>query len=568
MRLQDFIRVARGRAPADLILRNARLVDVLSGDVVRTNVAVYGGRVAGLGDYGGRETIDLDGRYLCPGFIDSHIHIESTMLTPPEFARAVIPLGTTSVIVDPHEIANVLGEEGISYMLESSRGLPVTVYVMLPSCVPTTAMETSGARLDATALAPFLGRKRVLGIAEMMNYPGVLDSDREVLAKIRLAAGRPVDGHAPGLSGRDLSAYIGAGIRSDHECVTAAEALEKLRLGMHILAREGSTAKNLTELVTIVNEENSGRFSLATDDRHPPDLIREGHVNYLVRLAIGHGVPPLTAVRMATINTASHYGLVKLGAIAPGYQADMLVLDGLEQVSIASVFKRGRLVAKDGEALAFKAAKPRSVIHETVNVDVASLDRLAVPAAGKRLKVIGVIPDQIVTEILVVKARVENGLAVSDPERDILKLAVVERHHASGNIGLGFVRGIGLKSGALASSVAHDSHNIIVVGVNDDDMRLAVLELAGMGGGAAVTAAGEVLASLPLPVAGLMSDRPLAEVAATSARTIEAAARLGCALPDPFITMSFLALPVVPKLKLTDKGLVDVNAFKLVDLFE
>ncbi len=568
MKLRDFIRVSRGLAPADLVLRNVRLIDVLSGEILRTDVAVFAGRVAGLGEYGGQEIINLEGRYLCPGFIDSHIHIESTMLTPPEFARAVISMGTTSVIIDPHEIANVLGEAGINYMLESSRGLPVTVYVMLPSCVPTTCLETSGAELDSSALAPFIDKERVLGIAEMMNYPAVLDSDPEVLAKIALAGGRPVDGHAPGLSGKDLAAYIGAGIGSDHECVSAAEAGEKLRLGMHILVREGSTAKNLAELVTIVNPENSRHFSLATDDRHPKDLLAEGHVNYLVRLAISRGAPPVTAIQMATLNTAAHYGLANVGAVAPGYRADMVVLDDLERVSVSSVYKGGRLVAEGGLALPFEAPRPGSVIHKTVNIDAGSLDDLSVPAAAGRLKVIGIIPDQIITEKLVVKARCENGLVVSDPERDILKMAVIERHHASGNVGLGFVHGVGLKQGALASSVAHDSHNIIAIGVNDDDIRLAVMELGRLGGGGAVAAGGEVLASLPLPVAGLMSDRSAADVAAAAGRVTAAAAGLGCGLADPLITMSFLALPVIPKLKLTDKGLVDVDEFALVDLFE
>lgn len=569
MKLKEFIRVARGLEPADLVFKNARLVDVIAGEVRGASVAVYGGRVAGVGDYDGREIVDLEGRYLCPGFIDGHIHIESTMLTPPEFARAVIPFGTTSVIIDPHEIANVLGKKGIDYMLESSRGLPVTFYIMLPSCVPTTDMETAGAELRSTELAAMIGRERVLGIGEMMNYPGVLEGDPEVLAKIAAAGGRRIDGHAPGLSGKSLAAYIGAGISSDHECVTAAEAREKLSMGMHIMVREGSTAKNLKALITGVTTLNSRHFSLVTDDRHPEDLIEEGHIDYLVRRAVQEGVPPVTAIEMASINTAEHYGIEGVGAVAPGYKADLLVLEDLEKVKVSMVFKEGRLVAENGEALPFESCLPAGdIVHNTINIDIDSLDDLSIKAEGGRMKVIGIVPDQIITEKLLVKPKIVNGLAVSDTERDILKIAVVERHQGTGNVGLGFVRGVGLKQGALASSVAHDSHNVIVVGTTDDDMRRAVMELKRINGGAVVVAREKVLASLPLPVAGLMSDRPLTEVAAGVNEVIAAARQIGCKLHDPFITLSFLALPVIPELKLTDKGLVDVGIFRLVGLWE
>ena len=564
------IEVARGLKPAALALRNARVIDVFSGGIVETGVAVHGGRVAGLGDYQAAETIDLEGRWLCPGFIDGHIHVESTMLTPPWFARAVIGRGTTAVIVDPHEIANVLGETGVEYMLESSRGLPVTFYMMLPSCVPTSAMETAGARLGSEALAALIGRERVIGLAEMMDYPGVLAGDPELLAKLRVAGGRRIDGHAPGITGRELAAYAGAGISSEHECVTAAEALEKLRAGMHIHIREGSTARNLKQLAGAVDAGNSRHFSLATDDRHPGDLLAEGHIDHLARLAIAEGVPPVSAIQMATINTASHYRLDAVGAVAPGYAADLLVLDDLESVKVSRVFKAGRQVARDGRATgSAPATAPAGIVHASVNIDAGSLDRLAVPlpAAAGRLRVIGIIPGQIVTEELRVEPPSAAGIVVADTGRDILKLAVIERHHASGNLGIGFVRGLGLKEGALASTVAHDSHNIIAAGTNDDDIRAAVLELGRIGGGIAVVARGEVLASLPLPVAGLMTDRPVGEVAAAAGRASEAAAGLGCALPDPFITMSFLALPVVPALKLTDKGLVDVEQFRIVELF-
>lgn len=564
------IAVARGLKPAQLALKNARVVDVFSGSIIETGVAVHGGRLAGLGDYAAAEVIDLEGRWLCPGFIDGHIHVESTMLTPPEFARAVIPRGTTSVVIDPHEIANVLGEAGIEYMLRASRGLPVTFYVMLPSCVPTSNMETAGARLDSGALARLIGRERVIGIAEMMNYPGVLAGDPEVLARLAVAGGRRIDGHAPGLSGKDLAAYAGAGISSEHECVTAAEALEKLRAGMHIHVREGSTARNLRELIGAVNAGNSRHFSLVTDDRHPGDLLAEGHVDHLVRQAIARGAPPVTAIQMATLNTAAHYGLEGTGAVAPGYAADLLVLDDLESVKVSMVFKAGREVARDGRAAGFRAPAPAGDVHGTVSIAPDSLARLSVPApaAGARLRAIGIIPEQIVTEELLVEPLTAAGLVIADTARDILKLAVIERHRASGNVGIGFVHGLGLKAGALASTVAHDSHNIIAAGVSDDDIRLAVEELRRLGGGIVVASGGEVLASLPLPVAGLMSDLPVAEVALVAGRAIEAAAGLGCVLPDPFITMSFLALPVVPALKLTDRGLVDVRQFRIVELFE
>ena len=584
MNLESIIEAGRGARPADLLLQNARVVNVLSGDILSTSVALHAGRVAGFGHYEALAYMDLEGRYLCPGFFDGHIHVESSMLTPPEFARAVAPHGTTSVVIDPHEIANVLGIEGINYMLRVSAGLPVTFYVMLPSCVPATRMETSGAELTSGDLALLLPRNRVIGIAEMMNYPGVVAGDREVLNKIRIAEGRRVDGHAPGLTGKDLCAYIDAGISSDHECVTAAEAREKLRLGMHIMVREGTTGKNLKEIITIINHQNSRQFMFVTDDRHPDDLINEGHIDHLVRMAIDNGIEPMTAIQMATINAASYFGLRGVGAVAPGYQADLVVLDDLERVTVSRVIKEGRVVADGGRALAFESEAPARGIRGTVNIDNASLvdlsvkmeeepvvqkeDPAAVAAHGKRLRVIGIVPGQIVTEKLLVKPKVEGGLVVADPDRDILKLAVVERHTASGNIGIGFVKGMGLTRGAIASSVAHDSHNVIVAGAGDADMRAAVIEIARMNGGAVVVVDGRVIASLPLPVVGLMSDQPVRDVAAAAREVIGAAQELGCELDDPLISLSFLALPVVPSLKLTDKGLVDVEKFELTGLWE
>lgn len=567
MSMSDLIAVGRGLKPADLLLKNARLVDVLSGEILDTDVALHAGKIAGFGAYDSQETMDLEGRFLCPGFIDGHIHVESTMLVPPEFARTVSPLGTTAVVIDPHEIANVLGIDGINYMLRVSAGLPVTFYVMLPSCVPATNMETSGAELNSGDLALLLPRKRVIGIAEMMNYPGVLAGDHEVLNKIRLAGYRRVDGHAPGLTGKDLSAYIGAGISSDHECVSADEAREKLRLGMHIMVREGTTEKNLKELVHIITPENSRRFSLVTDDRHPGDLLQEGHIDHCIRLAIGEGVPPVTAIQMATINTAAYFGIRGIGAVAPGYQADLTVLDDLEKVTVSRVIKQGDVVADRGRALHFDAEPAALGIRGTVNIDNASLEDLSVPAGDGQMKVIGIVPGQIVTQKLLVDPKVEGGKVVSDIDRDVVKIAVVERHKASGNVGLGFIKGMGLKRGALATSVAHDSHNVIAVGASDEDIRRAVIEIARMNGGAVVVDGGQVLARLPLPVAGLMSDQPAPGVAAAVNEVIGAAYDLGCVLPDPLISLSFMALPVIPELKLTDRGLVDVTAFSLTGLF-
>lgn len=567
MSLEEIIPVARGERPAELLLKNARLVDVFAAEIIETDVAIHAGHVAGVGTYEAESVVDLEGRHLCPGFMDGHLHIESTMLIPPEFARAVVPHGTTAVMADPHEIGNVLGIEGINYMLSSSEDLPLSVYIMLPSCVPATDMETSGARLSASDLEPLLIRERVLGLAEMMNYPGVLAADPEVLAKIKIAAGRPVDGHAPGLSGRDLCAYIGAGIHSEHECTTAAEAREKLELGMHIMVRQGSTEKNLKDLAVIVTPETSRRCMLVSDDRNPSDLLEKGHVDHLIRLAIGEGLPPVTAIQMASINTASYFGLPDAGAVAPGYRADLVVLDDLEKVKVSMVYKQGRLVAEAGQVLPFASGEPDRMVRSTVNIDYKSLKRLGIRAAGDSMKVIGIVPGQIVTENLSLKPRVEAGMAVADVKRDILKIAVVERHMASGNLGLGFVKGMGLQGGAIATSVAHDSHNIIVVGDNDEDMRAAVLAVEKQNGGAAVVSEGGTLAGLPLPVAGLMSALPAADVAAAARQVIEAARGLGCPLEHPLIALSFLALPVVPSLKLTDMGLVDVNRFQIVDLF-
>ncbi|MGQ9593235.1 MAG: adenine deaminase [Anaerolineae bacterium] len=568
MNLERRIAVARGEEPADLVLRNARLVNVLSGEVHPADVAIWGGYVVGLGEgYEGREERDLEGRHLCPGFLDGHLHLESTLLQVAEFARTVVPHGTTAVVLDPHEIANVAGVAGIRYLLDSSQGAACTVYVMLPSCVPATDMETSGAVLTADDLAPLLEHPRVLGLGEVMNYPGVLSRAPEVLRKVRLAAGRPVDGHAPGLSGRDLNAYLAAGIRSDHECTTLEEAREKLRRGMAIMLREGTTAHNLRDLLPLVTPANARRFLLVSDDRHPDDLLDHGHMDHSLRLAIASGLDPVVAVQMATRNPAEYFGLRDLGAVAPGYRADLVVLDDLHEVRVSQVYKDGRLVAQDGHLLLSAPQPPKVHLGNTMRVDWDRVD-FRVPAQGRRVRVIQVLPDQILTRALVEEVRTEDGLAVADPERDLLKLAVVERHHATGNMALGFARGFGLRQGALASTVGHDAHNLVVVGVDEADMLLAARHLADLGGGFAAVANGRVLADLPLPIGGLMSDQPVEAVRKGMDRLLAVAREvLGSPLPNPFMTLSFVALAVIPKLRLTDRGLVDVTQFQFVPLF-
>lgn len=563
--LKNKLRVARGEAPADLLLKNAQLVNVLSGEVHAANIAISDGRVVGFGDYEAKQVIDLKGAFVAPALIDAHFHVESSMLTVPEFARAVVPHGTGAVVIDPHEYANVLGLDGIRYVLESSRDLPIEVFVMLPSCVPATEFETAGARLTAEDLRLMIGDERIAGVAELMNYPGVFLGDDRELAKITAGKGKNIDGHAPGLSGKNLNAYVLAGVQSDHESTTLHEAQEKLRLGMQILLREGSTERNLAELAGLVTPTNAANCSFATDDKLAGDLVNEGHLDHSVRKAIECGVPPVTAFQIATINTARHYNLRNLGAIAPRYWADFIVFDDLQKPVIRQTWKKGALVAENGKYLATDpevVPLPRSTMNLSFQVE-----NFSVAAQPGKIRIIEIVPDQIVTREVIETPKVEGGLVVADPDRDILKMVVVERHRATGKVGVGFVRGFKLRRGAIASSVAHDAHNVVVAGVCDSDIALAIKSLERMRGGLAAVADGKVLAELPLPIAGLVSDRPLAEVIVGMDALNAAAHSLGCDLAAPFMTLSFLSLSPIPELKLTDQGLIDARAMKRTTLF-
>jgi adenine deaminase len=562
--LREFIGAARGTVESDLLLRGGRVVNVFTHEIVETGVALRGDRIVGLGDLPAREVIDLDGRYVCPGLIDAHVHIEISMLPPHRFADAVLPHGVTSVVCDPHEIANVLGVEGVRYMLDVSEGLDLSVLVMAPSCVPTSSMETSGAALGADDLVALADHPRVLGLAEMMNFPGVLAGSGDVLDKLRGFAGRPLDGHVPGLTGPDLQAYAGAGMSSDHESVTAEEAREKLRLGMTVFLREASNARNLIDVLPAVDEYTARRCAFATDDRVPGELLRDGSIDSLVRLAIRGGLDPVTAITMATHNPAEHYGLRDRGAVAPGRRADLLVTSDLRELPVELVIAGGRVVARDGRRLGDSVA-PAATLPDTFHV--AWPADLRLPAGGRRARVIGIVEDQLVTTAHVEEVRVEDGVAVADPERDLLRLSVIERHRATGNVGMGFVRGFGLRRGAMASSVANDCHNLVVVAADDEDGLIAARTVADMGGGIAVTEGGELRAAIALPLAGLMADRAPEAVADQLDVVTSAVRELGCAVPAPFMAMSFLALPVIPHLRLTDRGLVDVDAFAFTDVF-
>jgi adenine deaminase len=550
--------VARGDEPADLVIRGGRVFSVFTREWLETSVAIVDGYVAGLGDYEGTETLDAAGRYVVPGFVDAHMHLESSKLLVDEFARLVLPFGTTAVVADPHEIANVLGSDGVHWLLDVCARIPLDVWFMASSSVPASRFESPRRELTTGDLEGLLRRRRVIGLAEMMNFPGVVSGDERELEKLALA--RHVDGHAPGVHGRELNAYTAAGIRSDHEAYTADEGRERLRAGMWLLIREGSAARNLQALLPLLAEYGPGRIAFCTDDREPEHIADDGHINSMVRDAVAFGIPPEDALVCATLNPALWHGLSHLGAVAPGYQADLLVLPDLERFVPDAVLKSGRPVAE------IPRAEVPDWVRHTVRIGALGPEVFRIPWQGGRARVIGLVPGQIVTKSLVEELTARAGEAVADPARDLAKIAVIERHLGTGRTGLGFVRGFGLQRGALASTVAHDAHNIVVVGMSDSAMAVAVRRLANIGGGIVVVDGAEVLAELPLPVAGLLSDAPLDDVDARSRAIVAAAGELGCTVEAPFQLLSFLALSVIPSLKLTDRGLVDVDRFELVPL--
>lgn len=559
------IAVGRGAEAAELVLGNARVLDVFSGTWVEGDVAIVDGVIAGIGrDYRGAERVDCGGRHLVPGFIDAHLHVESTLMVPSECGKAALTLGTTSLLWDPHEIGNVFGIDGLRWAVDCTAHTPADFFVMASSCVPSSPLESSGASINVADLQSLRAHKRVVGLAEMMNFPGVLFGDSEVMDKLEAFADLPLDGHAPGLTGCALDGYISAGIRTDHECTVLEEAREKLARGMRVIIREGSVAKNAATLIPILNDYSSAYCAFCTDDRNPWDMKHGGHIDGIIRIALEHGVRPEVAYRVASTSAAQLYRLHDRGAVAPGYNADIVVLEDLQSVGIHSVYKDGRLVgANDFDW----GSSPKAPRENAMNVGVLDASRLRLSAGGStaRVHVIDVVPGQIVTgrsqALLPVR---DGGIQGSD---DVLKMAVIERHAGTGNTGIGFVRGFGLREGAIASSVAHDAHNLGVIGVSDSAMLAAARKVEEMGGGiAVVNSDGQCLSSLPLPVAGLMSVEPFdAQVDALGALH-EAAKSLGGVLEEPFLQLSFLALPVIPSLKLTDRGLVDVDAFEIVDV--
>ncbi len=558
--------VAKGESLADLVLANARVVNTLNGEIEVGNVAICEGRVAGVGDYQqAKEVLDLSGQYLAPGLINGHTHLESSMLDVGQYARAVVPYGTSALVTDLHEIANVCGLQGIKYVLDCARRLPFDLFLMAPSCVPATHLETSGASLGPEDIRRILRLKECIGLGEMMNYPGVLFGDAAMLSKIESARGRVVDGHAPGVTGKELSAYIAAGMRSDHESVSLDEATEKLRRGMYVMIREGSTEKNLDALLPLVNDKTYKRCLFVVDDRSCVDLLRDGDIDAVVRKAIKRGLDPVRAIQMATINTADYFRLDGLGAIAPGYYANLIVLDDLANFKVNMIFYRGRMVAREGKPMFPLYKSGGSRLTSTFNIKPFTIEELRLRASEESGPVIEVIPGQIITRKRYENVGAMDGFIMPDTSRDILKVVVVERHRASGNIGQGLVTGFGLKKGALASSVAHDSHNIVVVGTSDEDIFAAIKEVERLQGGLVVATDGKVLDSLGMPIAGLLSDEPLETVVASLERLEQVARDLGTTLPSPFAALSFLALPVIPELRLTDLGLVDVNEFKLLE---
>ncbi|KAB3531647.1 adenine deaminase [Alkaliphilus pronyensis] len=562
------IDVAAGREKAQLVLKNSKVVNVFSHEIIEGDVAIDNGFIVGIGSYEGVDEYDVKGKYLAPGLIDAHVHIESSMVTPGQFARAIVPRGTTTIIADPHEIANVCGINGIEFILKASEGLPLNVFIMLPSCVPATSFENAGAVLEAKELAKLIDNDRILGLGELMDYPEVVSANNKILDKIITAGDKMIDGHGPNIDGKALNAYVAAGVRTEHECSTLEEMKNRLELGLYILIREGSAARNLETLVAAVTKENSRRCLFCTDDKHPDDILTGGHIDNNLRLAVKKGIHPITAIQMATINAAECYGLKNIGAIAPGYKADIIVLEDLHSFKVSKVFKNGKPVAEDMGATFDVVPQNYSDVINTVKMKEINKEDLRLEVKSDIVNVIKLLPHSLVTERAVRKVETENGAFKYHKSLDILKLAVIERHRATGNIGLGLVEDFKLKGGAIASTIAHDSHNLIVIGDNDDDILLAIKEVEELGGGITITSNGQVLKSLPLPIGGLISDGTMEEVNLQLNQMLDIAYnKLGVSKDiDPFMTLSFLALPVIPEIKLTDVGLFDVNEFNFIDL--
>lgn len=588
--LASIIKASRGLIPCDFLLRGGKYLNVFTRQFVQGDLAIYQGIIVGIGERPAHKIIDVSGKYIVPGFIDGHVHLESSMLTPDQYAAAVLPRGTTGVVADPHEYANVAGLEAIKYLERAADILPLDIYIDVPSCVPATNMEHSGASLSAEDIASIKNCPHVIGLGEMMNYPGILYGDQSVYDKLTaLGENSHIDGHAPGLSGYDLQSYIAAGISTDHECTSLAEAKEKLSLGMRIMIREGSVARDLEALAPLVEgkvfDRVLDRLLLVTDDREPEDLQADGHMDYLCCKAIQRGVYPAAAFIMASWGVAQCFNLPKVGALAPGYRANLAVLETEDEsfsqgFKVQQVYRDGVLLAEDGRCLQNMPSVPLGTMaRNSINLAAVSLDKLKIKtkAPGKhKVHVIGVTAGSIVSnhlkETMEAQAYQHDGLneyeIKADAKRDILKVAVLERHNALGNIGLGFVHGLGLKGGAIASTVAHDSHNLVVVGDNDEDMLVCIKEIERLGGGLIVASGGQVKASMALPVCGLVSDKSLPEVSASIANLYEEANKLGSKLKRPFMSLAFMTLPVIPQLKLSDVGLVDVELFKFIDLAE
>jgi adenine deaminase len=567
--IMSMIDVAMGKVKAQLVFKNINVVNVFTEEIYKADVAIHDGYIAGIGKYSGAVELEMEGKFICPGFIDGHVHIESSMVTPAEFARAVMPRGTTTIVADPHEIANVKGIAGIKYIIEGSENIPLDIFLMLPSCVPSTPFENSGSVLKAEDLLELINHPKVLGLGELMDFPSVISCEKNIINKIVLAknAHKMMDGHAPGISGKELNAYILPGVRTEHECSTPEEAVERLRLGMFIMLREGSAARNVASLLPAVNDATQSRCLFCTDDRHPEDILNMGHIDNNIRVAIQKGFDPVKAIQMATINAARCYNLQNIGAVAPGYKANVVILNDLESIDIYQVYKKGRLVAENGKALFELRSINDSRMRNSVNIKKLEQDSFVMENISGLANVIGLIPHSLITNKLRLDVIGKDGEYFDSDGSRLLKIAVVERHHQTGHIGLGLVKGMGLQKGAIASTVAHDSHNIVVIGDNDSDMLSAVNHLQSIGGGICITSQGEVKHSLALPIAGLMSDLSLEEVHSKLKIMLDAAYSMGVSREyDPFMTLAFLALPVIPELKITDLGLFDTMQYKFCSL--